>query len=727
MARTAYGKHSTQVDTATYPDDPSVPIGSDEWNASPSDSGMLGFSAETIASATSITPSNTVLNLSGSTDVATIAQGNTNEYDLLYVFTSGTVTLVHNTGNLQLISGANKDLSTTIPTILIRKGTDWVEYGGGGNVTGTVMSGHIIPDTNDTYDIGSASYKIRDLYVSDNSLWVGDNHKVDVQGGKMKFKKRKSSSVPAVITTGGGNEAGAKSHSGKGTLGAITLSEWVAYARSLGGSLANANPNDIFRSDQSDDWDTDETSITSEQASAITANTAKTGITSGQASAITANTAKTGITSGQASAISANTAKTGITSGQASAITANTAKISLTDNSVTMARMAHGTANKIIGYSASGVPEEQDAPAGGSGSEIYGTGLDGDVTISSNTTLNEIKYYDNLTINSGVTLDGTSPQLIFVKNTLTINGTISMTGKGGVGGNEGQVGGSATNLNATAGNGGGVSGSMGTGGSGGAYANSGAVGSAGSAGSGGGGGGGGGGGRGYGNSTTSISAGVTGGVTTSRGTTGGSATTLRTTGSLLEYLLAKGNLLGAGAGGGSLGGTGGQGGHNGAYSTGRDGGAGGSGGTGGVGGAGGGALIIIAKDVIIGGSGSIQSKGENGGNGSGGGNGANGGAGGWNYGGSGGGGGGCAGGGGGGGSGGFISLYYGSLTNSGTLTVSGGTGGSNGSGFGSGGSGGYGTNNAGGYAGGAGASGSAGSFTLTATSGGAGLILSNQI
>ena len=72
------------------------------------------------------------------------------------------------------------------------------------------------------------------------------------------------------------------------------------------------------------------TTITTAQASAITANTAKTGITSGQASAITANTAKTGITSGQASAITANTAKTGITSGQASAIVANTAKTGIT-------------------------------------------------------------------------------------------------------------------------------------------------------------------------------------------------------------------------------------------------------------------------------------------------------------------------------------------------------------------------------------------------------------
>jgi len=77
---------------------------------------------------------------------------------------------------------------------------------------------------------------------------------------------------------------------------------------------------------------TDKVGITSSQASAITANTAKTGITSSQASAITANTAKVGITSGQASAITANTAKTGITSGQASAITANTAKIGITSS-----------------------------------------------------------------------------------------------------------------------------------------------------------------------------------------------------------------------------------------------------------------------------------------------------------------------------------------------------------------------------------------------------------
>jgi hypothetical protein len=106
--------------------------------------------------------------------------------------------------------------------------------------------------------------------------------------------------------------------------------------------------------------------ITSSQASAITANTAKVGITSSQASAITANTAKTGITSGQASEITANTAKTGITSGQASAITANTAKVSLDDNSVTLAKLAHGTAGKYLGFNDStGNPEEKTITASG--------------------------------------------------------------------------------------------------------------------------------------------------------------------------------------------------------------------------------------------------------------------------------------------------------------------------------------------------------------------------
>jgi hypothetical protein len=61
------------------------------------------------------------------------------------------------------------------------------------------MAGHIIPDLDNGYDIGSAEYKIRDLYVSDNSLWVGDDHKITTSSGKKKTKKRKTGKTPKKI------------------------------------------------------------------------------------------------------------------------------------------------------------------------------------------------------------------------------------------------------------------------------------------------------------------------------------------------------------------------------------------------------------------------------------------------------------------------------------------------------------------------------------------------
>ena len=69
-----------------------------------------------------------------------------------------------------------------------------------GGISGD-MIGHIIPTTNDSYDIGSAEYKVRDVYMGSNSLWIGDEHKVTIEGGKKKFKKRKVGIVPAGVQT----------------------------------------------------------------------------------------------------------------------------------------------------------------------------------------------------------------------------------------------------------------------------------------------------------------------------------------------------------------------------------------------------------------------------------------------------------------------------------------------------------------------------------------------
>lgn len=111
---------------------------------------------------------------------------------------------------------------------------------------------------------------------------------------------------------------------------------------------------------------------------------------------------------------------------------------------------------------------------------LFGNGMDGDVTISSNTTLTRDMYYNNLTINSGRTLK-TNGYKIFVKGTLINNGTIDNSGenggnggfdttgrggKGGVGGGDGGDG------HASSSNNGGNATGGGSGGRGGAYSSS---------------------------------------------------------------------------------------------------------------------------------------------------------------------------------------------------------------------------------------------------------------
>jgi hypothetical protein len=56
---------------------------------------------------------------------------------------------------------------------------------------------------------------------------------------------------------------------------------------------------------------------------------------------------------------------------------------------------------------------------------VYGGGQDGDVVVASNTSLTRDMYYSNLTINNGSHLN-TNGFKVFVKNTLTLNGTIGI-------------------------------------------------------------------------------------------------------------------------------------------------------------------------------------------------------------------------------------------------------------------------------------------------------------
>ncbi len=119
---------------------------------------------------------------------------------------------------------------------------------------GINLGGHLLPTSNDTFDIGSAEYKIRDLYVSNNSIWLGDDHKIAIAEGKMKFIKRKLDAVPTGITgiTNTGINASfddAKQYfcsigQPKSCIQDFKVHDWIQYTKARG--LSNQSANNIF-------------------------------------------------------------------------------------------------------------------------------------------------------------------------------------------------------------------------------------------------------------------------------------------------------------------------------------------------------------------------------------------------------------------------------------------------------------------------------------------------
>ena len=127
------------------------------------------------------------------------------------------------------------------------------------------LGGHMIPSVDNQYDIGSAENKIRDMYVSDNSLWIGDKAKIsfDNTEDKLTFRKRKASDtfIPAKIiqlanasnqglndTISITNHILGKSYT-PGNLGAMKLHHWLRYAKDF---QSNIKLSEIFTNTESD-------------------------------------------------------------------------------------------------------------------------------------------------------------------------------------------------------------------------------------------------------------------------------------------------------------------------------------------------------------------------------------------------------------------------------------------------------------------------------------------
>ncbi len=228
MARKALYKHATQVDTATYPDDGTSPVGSNEWNADPDSQGMLGFApaTATITIATgvaTVTDTITVVaSETGTTDTLDkLAITNTSQYDLVYLFADAgdTITLTNTSspsvdGQIKTISDSNETLSTTVPTILIRKGNYWYGYGGGvvnaisdvGDVTITSNSaGEILKWSGSAWinqtlaetGIAAASHTQAASTISDFDTEVANNSAVAANTAKISYSTAASDAVAA--------------------------------------------------------------------------------------------------------------------------------------------------------------------------------------------------------------------------------------------------------------------------------------------------------------------------------------------------------------------------------------------------------------------------------------------------------------------------------------------------------------------------------------------------
>ena len=139
-------------------------------------------------------------------------------------------------------------------------------------------SSHLIPTTNDAFDIGSAEYKVRDLYVSDNSIFIGDKNKlaIDENTGSLIIRKRKDNKIPSGLFDNITNQElesiglvdknnielvkqDINQKIGKqiNNLSEMKLEDWKIYSDILNNITGKPIKvmNEIFKPNESDDWE----------------------------------------------------------------------------------------------------------------------------------------------------------------------------------------------------------------------------------------------------------------------------------------------------------------------------------------------------------------------------------------------------------------------------------------------------------------------------------------
>ena len=95
----------------------------------------------------------------------------------------------------------------------------------------------LIPNENNSLNIGSSRYKISELFLDKDSLWIDDLDHLIIENSNLKFAKRKTNKVPDVILNLNGTSEGILTFTGKTLLTEINLAEWLDYGKTLNSNL----------------------------------------------------------------------------------------------------------------------------------------------------------------------------------------------------------------------------------------------------------------------------------------------------------------------------------------------------------------------------------------------------------------------------------------------------------------------------------------------------------
>ena len=182
MARVEYGRHKRVAVTA---DDSSSDVRPQrDWNGDAHDQvGFLGFDgAATTLASDAFAPTGTihVITSQSSTtdDLATVTNTNSQENDWLILFaaTGHTITVKHGTGNIVLLGGVDKALSTTVASIYFRRSTNWYEFGGGTVSDNDITNAKLANMAANTIKVRDAnsSGDPSDKALTDTQILIGD-------------------------------------------------------------------------------------------------------------------------------------------------------------------------------------------------------------------------------------------------------------------------------------------------------------------------------------------------------------------------------------------------------------------------------------------------------------------------------------------------------------------------------------------------------------------------